>query len=225
MDKLSSILAILTVIGFAGSLPQIWGSDWREIAQYRIQGIVPWNLVHKQIQEVIRKIQVEGFRPNLIIGIGRGGTICAGIMCSELMGEFLIEKAMQGKESTSTADISLRTINSKIFIRDLQKQVTGKDQLTPNIEKIELSEPDIKIRGNEKVLLIVAQNFTGSTLEKSVNLLTMKGIPRQNIRTVAIYWHRHKKIHSVHDPDIYGQVVSINKTMPWKDHSISTNRF
>ena len=227
MGWIEIILAILAVVSFSTALPQLWGSNWKEIWLYHHKGIISWNTVHKSILEVIDKLQKEDFKPSLIVGVGRGGIICSGLLCSELTGDELVESSKRRKKGIQTPKIKLETINSTIFLKDARsRQIRDKrEKLSSMVDKIELSDVNVDIAKNERILVVVAQSFTGSTLEKATDILLSKGALRDNIRTVSVFWHKHKNISIAHEPDIFGRIVSIDKTMPWKYHEITTDRY
>ena len=91
MEGTGIFLAILAVIGFLGAIPQLWGSNWRKIWLVYYKGILSWDSVHKATLKVIEKLRKHDFRPTVIIGVGRGGMVSAGLLCSELTGEDLVE--------------------------------------------------------------------------------------------------------------------------------------
>lgn len=228
MGWIEIILSILAVVGFLGALPQLWGSDWKEIWLYHYKGVISWDFVHKSVLKVIDELRKEDFRPDLIVGVGRGGIICSGLLCSELTGDELVESSKRGEESIRSPKIKLGTINSTIFLKGTQsRQIReGRRKLSSRVDKIELSDVNVDIAENDRILVIVAQNFTGSTLEKATNIILLgKGGRRDDICTAAVFWHKHENISIEHEPDIFGRIIPIDKTMPWKYHEITTDRY
>ena len=227
MSLIEIILSILAIIGFLGALPQLWGSDWKKIWLYKYKGIISWSYVHKNILKVIENLRKEDFHPNLIIGVGRGGIISSGLLCSELTGEELVESSKKIVSKIHSPQIKLGTINSTIFLKGTIPQQTKREgkKLFSRVDKIELSDVSVEITRNDKILVIVAQNFTGSTLERATKILLKKGVPRDNICTATLFWHKHKNMNIKHEPDIFGTIISIDKTMPWKYHDITTDRY
>ena len=227
MGKIEIIISFIGILSFIGAVPQLWGSNWKKIYLYHLKGIISWETVHKSILKIAHNKEIENFQPTLIFGVGRGGIICSGLFCSELISEELIVKSKKEGKNIHSPKIKLETINSTIYLKDSNiKQIKGKSKfLTSSIDKIELSNIDFDIEGIENILVIVAQNFTGSTLEKATNMLLKKGVRRECIKTVAIFWHKHENINIVHVPDFVGNTTSINKTMPWKIKDITTDRY
>lgn len=217
---MNTIAFAIGVIGFVVGLPQSWGSNWKEIYLYYYKGIVSWKAVHKAALKVIKNLNKDQFRPNVIVGIGRGGAICAGILCSEIMSDLLFESQDTG---VTKSDLKLGVINSTIFFKQAYP-VSAKNALVTRIDKIELGELSMKLSQNDKILLVIAQHFTGSSLEKAIQKLKDQ-IGRDNIKTVAFFWHQNEHVRVTHDPDIIGEVIPVGKTMPWKSPIKSTDRF
>lgn len=222
MQSSNLLSIILALLGLLGSTPQFFGTNWKEIFQYYIKGIISWGLVHKTIKNVRQKLLEDKFEPDLIIGVGRGGILCAGILCSEVTGTDLVDSTKSSESSHSTK-IRLESLNTTIFIRaDVQR---SKDDVTQKIERINIAEVDFDIPKNGKILLVMAQIFKGSTLAKALGKLQEKGIPRENVKTVAVFWHKHASVNVEHTPDIYGHVLPLGKTVPWKGYAVNTDRF
>jgi hypoxanthine phosphoribosyltransferase len=183
-------------------------------------------MVHRSVLKVAEELQKQNFQPDLIIGVGRGGIIAAGLLCSELTGEKLVESSKKGVREIQSPKIRLGTLNSTVFLKDTLRQIGAeKGEFYSRIDRIVLSEVDMDIAEDEKVLLIVAQNFTGSTLGKAKNVLLTQRVSRSNIKTAALFWHKHENITLEHEPDFFGSAIPIDKTMPWKYHEINTDRY
>lgn len=219
-------LTIIAILGFAGSLPQFWGSSWKNIFQYYYGGTLPWESVHKSALGIINKLEKESFFPTVIIGIGRGGILGAGLICSELTKKYL-SNTYQFKQNDLFPNIKIGAINSKVIFKSERSEKTSNGKLSPRIERIEFANDDLNVEINsaDKLLLLVAQNFTGGSLEKALVGFLDKNIKRENIRTASLFWHKDKKIRCSHDPDIFGEIISVSKTMPWKIKEDSTDRY
>ena len=224
MSILEIIFGITTLLGFIVALPQLWGRNWKNIAQYYSKGIISWENVHKASLNIVFKIKERGFKPNLIIGVGRGGILAAGLLCSELTQKELIKDTVKGKSHLQTK-IRICVIDSKVFFKNTDTLNKNHNQLQTSIDRIEQSEIDFNIDPQDKILVVVSQNFKGETLLNTINKLLEKGVSRDNILSVALFWHKHKYIEIIHEPDLFGYVLSIEKTMPWKDYQINTDRY
>lgn len=217
---------ISVVFGLLG-IPQLWGSNWKEIWYYYYKGILSYDIVHKSILKIIEQLRKESFQANLIIGLGRGGILCAGILCSELTGEDLVKSTIEKKEEKHSTHIKLGTINTVIIVKNPSAARKGEENgLSSAVENIELTEINANVERNDKILLVTAQNFSGNSLFDALQkIITEKGVNRDNIKTIAIFWHKHKNLKVVHTPDIWGKIISIKKTMPWKSYKVTTDRY
>ncbi len=227
MTTTEAVLAVLTVVGFAGSVPQLWGSNWSDIWLYYRRGIIPWEKVHKGVCRLIAKMRAANYNPSVVIGVGRGGIICAGLVCSELTTETLVEGRRSGEAKVKSPKIRLETINSTVHLKDrtaLPSSQAG-DRLVSHVDSIELSADDLTLDKDDRILLVVAQNFTGNSLQRAADIVMARGIPRDNIVTACVFWQRDENVTQVHEPDLYGATASIRKTMPWKYSEVNTDRF
>ena len=219
-------LTILAISGFVGSMPQFWGSSWKNIIQYYYGGTLPWESVHKSALRIIDKLEKESFPPSVIMGIGRGGILGAGLICSELTRRYL-SNTHQFRQNDLFPNIKIEAINSKVIFKPERLEKTSNGNLSPRIERIEFANDDLNVEINDadKLLLLVAQNFTGGSLEKALISFLDKDIKRENVRTASLFWHKDKKIKCSHEPDVFGEIISVSKTMPWKIKENSTDRY
>lgn len=223
---METALAILAIVGFVGSLPQFWGSSWKSIVQYYYGGILSWESVHRSALRIINKLEKESFSPSVIIGIGRGGILGAGLIGSELTRKYLSNIHQFGQDDLFP-NIKIGVINSKVIFKSERSEKKSNGTLSPRIERIEFANDDLNVEINDadKLLLLVAQNFTGGSLEKALISFLDKDIKRENVRTASLFWYKDKKIRCSHDPDVFGEIISVSKTMPWKIKEDSTDRY
>ena len=219
------VLTIIAIIGFVGTLPQFWGYSWKDIYRYTLEGTVPWNTVHEATLNLLQKIIDSGFNPTVVVGIGRGGILAAGLLSSEITRSKLI---MQSRQAVTQHAPLLRigTMNTKVIFKSQPPNELGAKRLL--VDRIDVEEIDCTIQPQDKILLILAQNFTGATLEKAVTLIVSKGIPRENILTTTLFWQKPQleqhHLPNSHEPDMFGMVLAPTKTMPWKSKDVSTDR-
>ena len=219
-------LAVVALVGFLGALPQLWGSNWKRIWQYHCRGIVSWDAVHRSILSLMDKLRRDRFDPTMVVGIGRGGILCSGLLCSELTGEGLVRNA-QERGPLLSRKIKLHAVNSTVHMKQrLPEGIRGHgSELVAKVDRIDVDDVGVDVVESDKVLLLVAQTFTGTTLEKATSSLVARGVPRNNIRSASVFWHRHRNIETVHVPDVFGRTLSISKTMPWKNRGVTTDRY
>ena len=223
---MTEILAVLTVLGFIGSAPQFWGSNWKSIWIYNKNGLLSWEMVHTSAKNIISSLHKEHFEPDVIVGIGRGGVITAGLLASELTKNQLISQVQNEKNPYPSTHIRIEIINSKIFLKKQELyQNADENNVSSKVDKIELNNADIHVNQQEKILIVVAQSFTGNTLAHALEIMDKNGIPRDNIKTASLFCHQYQHVRPSHVPDISGKNIGINKTLPWKNKNINTDRY
>ncbi len=202
------------------AMPEIMGSNWKEVWLFYYKGLLSWKTVEKSLSKVIKEINRRRIVPEVIIGVGRGGVIAAGMLSNEFIEEVLMEDVKNKKHKTMTPSIQILSINTTIFMRT--------DSGNRRIEEIKVNmDNDINLV-DKTILVVVAQTYTGQTLREAVHLLTERGIQRENITTVSLFKYKHKRNlrpEIVHEPDIFGEEVSAEKTVPWKNADLNTDRY
>jgi hypoxanthine phosphoribosyltransferase len=224
MTALEIILTVISFVGFIGTVPQIWGSDWGNIFEYYFKGRISWDQVNRTYLKVARSVKGQPFSPTVIIGVGRGGMVAAGLLCSE----FIKKVAMRygsNPQKTQTPKIKIGVINSTIYFKDNHNNFIDNSGLRTVVEEIVLHDPEVTVEPNDKVLLVGAQTFSGQSLKDAKNLVVKKGVPPENILTATLFHHKHPRIDIKYHPDIVGMNTKISKTMPWKNEESNTDRY
>lgn len=223
---MNGVLAAIAITGFIGALPQFWGYSWRDIYRYVLQGALPWDTVHDAAIQLLEKLNRSGFEPTVVIGVGRGGILAAGLLSSELTRTRLITQSRQSGKTPHVPVLRIGTMNTNVVFKP-QVAETSKQQRAL-VDRIDVEEIDCAIQPDDRVLLLLAQNFTGATLEKAAALIAHKGIPREQVKTATLFWQKPKldqyHLPDAHEPDLFGMIVNASKTMPWKSKEASTDR-
>lgn len=210
MSNLEIALAILSTTGFLIALPQIWGKSWKDFWQYYIRGTtLTWNEVGVAYDNVVNQMKEDSFTPTLIIGVGRGGAIGAGLVCSELVTNNLRENK---EDVNSTPPIKIGIINSVI-----------KKRKNREIDDIQFTPPTIEADSNEKILLIIGQSFSGESLRDARKMLEKYNLPEDSLKTATLFIYK-KNSNIKHTPNYVGLTVHDHKTVPWKDVRKNTDR-
>jgi len=222
------ILISIGVLGFLGSLPQFFGSNWIDIYRYGFKGKISWDLVHKSSQRLLVKMREEGFNPTVVVGIGRGGVIAAGLIASEITRRKIVFDQYTINKIPELPQLRLATINTNVVFKSIVSTKDGGKQ-SIMVDRIILNEGNCSLNQDDKVLLLVAQNFTGTTLEKAITFVVAKGVLRENVKSATLFWQKLKGVEpshllDTHQPDFYGMVIASSKTMPWKIKDSSTDR-
>ena len=222
-------LAVIAVAGFIGTLPQFWGSSWKDIYWYKCRGTVRWDMVHQASLCLLGEMREEEFNPNVVAGIGRGGIIAAGLVCSEITRHKLISDKKTAKDTPEIPALRIASINTNVVFKPLANFVDIDSGQRARVDRIDLQEGDCTLKHDDRVLLLVAQNFTGATLEKATTFVIRKGVSRENVKTATLFWQKPKggdpnHLADAHQPDMHGMAIPFSKTMPWKSKTASTDR-
>ncbi len=224
MNNIELTLGIISFISFLIAFPQIFGSNWKEFSELIFQGKVSWNEIQKASNKIAKELRKEGVTPTCILGIGRGGALATGLLSSEFVKNIIIKDSGE-VEKIINNNLRIGVINTKIYLKKDKIKDEIANQVISRIDKIEYSDVDLKLNKSDKILIVTAQSYRGESFQKIINKLVSLGIDRGNIISATLFWHRHRQIEVLHEPDLYGKILSINKTMPWKDAKHNTNRY
>jgi len=227
-NALKIILTILPFLTFIG-IPQIWASNWKEVFNHIINGILPWRRIFKSIRVIKKQIDRIQFEPTIIIGIGRGGLISAGLILSEITNQKLKESKERNERILQTPNIRVEhmlTLTKLKTFDEISATRNKRHNISENIESQKVLDNGLSAQRGDKVLLIIAQSYQGTSLSQGLEILIKKGIPRENIKTATLFLFEVKGIPTVHDPDIIGAIVKNTRmTMPWKNPYLNTDRY
>jgi hypoxanthine phosphoribosyltransferase len=224
MSSLEITLAVISVVSFVGALPQVWGQSWKDVYKYHVEKTLRWSDIVVAYKSVVAQMNKLQFSPIAIIGIGRGGIIAAGLICSELINSEIVEDVSTSTDQKEISKVKIGVINSSIKLRSTKPTL---DKYESKIDTIRFSLPSISLNPTDKVLLVIAQQFTGNSLNDSIKILVDEcKIPRENIRTAAlIRYSSFNYFHLYHTPDFVGLITKENKNVPWKIKENNTNRY
>jgi hypoxanthine phosphoribosyltransferase len=146
-----------------------------------------WNDVDKYSKTIIKKISNDAFIPDVIVGIGRGGSILASI----LSGNIIIPS--QKKE---------RNI-----------PILGVDRIYKwqNGARVEVENKmiDFSPLSGKKVLLVAGDILTGGTMKFYVRQLEHSKV--MELKTACLV----KGITTTFQPDYFGKEIPADFNMPW----------
>lgn len=213
MTRLEISLAILTVIGFVGSLPQFWGQSWKDVLYYAGRRVFSWDKIFNGIETIFEELVKSEFKPSVIVGVGRGGAIASGMLASLFTKEQLEDSSLLGNQ------LKIGTINTVYRLRPR----TFFDQKS-EVEEFLLTEPTLKFTKEDKVVLIVSQSFTGSTLKEAIRKVENQGVPKGYIITASVISYSVKQVGEKYTPQIIGMQGKLGWTVPWKDKDLNTDR-
>jgi len=212
---LTAIGTILAILG----IPQIFGMLWKDILGKLLHGRLSWKEVERLVADIAEKMKND--RPDLILGVGRGGITSAGLLCSKLTNDGSLR--LGTIKTQDSPKIKIETINTV-------RQVTAENPEENEVGKITFSyffqvediDFDISQWNEKKVLIIIGETVTAQTLrdtrDKIINECTSKGV-KIDMKYATLVLHNTKRNHSEVDT---GFINYIGKTykgkiiMPWK---------
>ncbi len=133
---------ILTGIGTVASLIALY-----EFLEQRRRRNVSWRKVEQLVRRLIEDIEISSFTPNLILGVGRGGSIIAAMLATNMEGR-----------------IQLALLDTE-FVHD-----------QPGRKNVILRRPDLvpPLAGRD-VLVVVAELYSGQDLRAAVDFVETQG--------------------------------------------------
>ncbi|HAN41563.1 MAG TPA: hypothetical protein DCQ12_06590 [Candidatus Cloacimonas sp.] len=211
---------VLAVLG----IPQLWGSDWKTVIKSAkfFKSSLPWEKVVKDTELIAKDIINSGFIPTDIIGIGAGGAICASLMYR------YFDKSIRVDDHNivNQSDINLQVLDTVVkMLPDYFMQDGG---IKTKIKSIEIRGNTIDVNQDSKILLVVAQTYTGETLSRGAEFLVAAGANKDNIKTISIYTYNDiilSKCASEYQIISTKKAIPLRKTMPWKTKDNSTDRY
>lgn len=183
MDKVKDIIEwigyILALIGFIATVYKT-SSVWINLKRFS------WSDVDKYSKKVIEKIADDMFVPDIVVCIGRGGSIFGSILSGNI-------KVPEHKMHNITI----------LGIDRIYKWENGERQEVKN------KLVDLTFLEGKKVLLVAGDIMTGGTMK--VYLHQIEKTNPLEIRTACLV----KGVASIFEPDYFGKEISANFDMPW----------
>jgi uncharacterized protein len=142
---------IATILGIAASLIAIW-----QFVEDRRRKAISWRRIDKIVRELVSEVERSTFSPDLIVGVGRGGTLIAAMLATNMEGR--IELACIDTEATWDA-----AGRKHVLLRSPERH------------------PELKGR---RVLLVVAELYSGQDMRDAINDLENRGTAE--LRTLAV---------------------------------------
>ena len=213
MNNLELLFTILGTIMSVLGVPQLFGKSWGDVLARLFRGGISWKEVEKLTSNIV--FQMKNDKPDLIIGVGRGGIISAGLLCSTLTNDGSFESG-----NVQSKTITIETVNT------IKKPVVSSPQLKerkvtyPLIYEVKQIDFDLSIWNNKSILVIIGETITGRTLtsmkEQIDEICNSKGY-RIDVKfaTLAIHDTKHNIINNI-KIDYIGEKYNRKIIMPWK---------
>jgi hypoxanthine phosphoribosyltransferase len=177
------------VFQYLGIFSSIFGLGFtiREIARKRA-GKLSWTQIERGIADLTNIITNKNFDPDMIIGVGKGGSIIAGMLSTKL-----------GYKPVFHVD---RQVNFR--------QNDGQP------EGVKIISSEIPIT-NKKVLLVNGESYSGWTIGEVKKILLEKNPQTiMTAAIIALSSDNLIKERVIYSPDIYSILVKRRQMPPWK---------
>lgn len=189
MTVLQGLIAFFALLGGYLALRDAWRAfqDWRTIS---------WRRVEEAAAKLFSIIRRSGYTPDLIVGIGRGGLITAGLLAARFR---------QSKEYRMSM-IPVAAID-RFYL------------------KVEGRRKSVRFSGfhsldiyDKQILVVNADTYTGSTLGNAKRVLEWDRPKTVKTGTLFAFTKRAKS--PPQDPDFWGEQLSESqrrRPLPWRD--------
>ena len=217
MENFELLLTLLTIFGSFMSLlgvPQLFGRTWKDVFARLFHGGISWKEVEKLTSNIVS--QMNNDKPDLIIGVGRGGIISVGLLCSTLTNDGSFESGIRQSKT-----ITIETVNTFQKPDRKRPQLKGRVVSFPLIYEVQPIDFDLSVWKNKSILVIIGETITGQTLssmKKQIDDLCKSGGYCINVKfaTLAMHDTRHNTINSI-EIDYIGKKYERKIKMPWKN--------
>jgi len=174
---------LFAIIGFSATV-------WKSIQAWLSLKSFSWNEFDKHSKQLIKKISSQGYYPDLIVTIGRGGAILGSIISGNLLSQ--------------NANIEKRRRNIPILGCDRMYEWENGQRIEVPNRMIDLKP----LKGN-KVLLVAGDILTGSTIK--FFLKQVEEVDPESVKTACLV----KGITATFSPDFFGKEIPGDFRMPW----------
>ena len=189
-------MIVLTWLGYLFALIGFTATVWKSLQKWRSLRSFSWKEFEKYSKRLIKLITEDGYYPNVIVTIGRGGAILGSVLSGNLPKEMVCED----KGSVNVPILGLDRI---------YRWHAGERIEVPN------DMVDLTPLNGKKILLVAGDILTGGTME--VYRKQIQGANPEEIRTASLV----KGITSAFLPTYFGREIPGDFRMPWmyKGHS------
>ena len=211
---LSIIGTLLAILG----IPQLFGYSWKNIIIKFFYGGISWNEVERLTSIISEKINNK--KPDLIIGVGRGGIISAGLLCSKITNDGSLDR--KGTFNQNEKSIKIETVNTVKKIDESKPSVIKREVRYPFYYEVQNIDFDLSIWVDKTILIIIGETVTGHTLKSTKDQI--ESLSNQNnynidIKIATLVLHSTKHQQGEGSPisiDYIAKTYKQKIIMPWK---------
>ena len=155
-----------------------------------------WDAIQKATDKLTQAITGSKFEPDLIVGLGRGGAIAAGLIAARL----------RQRASGDGRVIPISAID-RVYLTG--RNGTRRDVVVAGIHALDVY--------GKRVLVLNADTYSGATLHKAVEAL--RPDEPKEIKTASLFVYMREGKKPAYAPSYWGEDVpvhKVNKRLPWR---------
>lgn len=182
------VMIIVTWLGYLFALIGFAATIYKSIQVWLNLKVLSWGDVDKCCKKVIKQIRNSGFKPDVIVTIGRGGAVFGAIL------------------SGNTSSHKDKHQKSNIPILGVDRIYEWENNCRNEIPNKMVSFAPL---AGKKILLVAGDILSGGTMKFHLNQLEEVNV--KGIRTACIVKGSSSTLH----PDYFGKEILADFRMPW----------
>lgn len=183
---MNTVTRILEWVGYLLAFIGLLATGYKTIQLWLSLRRFSWDDVDKYSKVVIKKIAKDGFVPDVIVGIGRGGSILAAILSGNI--------TISGPK------------NRNVTVLGVDRMYEWRDGARTEVEN---KTVDFMPLANKKVLLVAGDVLTGGTMKFYIHQLEQANVAV--LKTACLV----KGVTATYHPDYFGKEIPADFSMPW----------
>ena len=112
--------------------------------------VMDWNMFYKLAKQVAKKVNNSGYKPDIIVGLARGGWVLARVLCDFVGVKDLVSLKVEHWGVTATPDGTAK-LRNEINVDLTGKKVLVVDDITDTGESVKVATEYIKSLGPAEV--------------------------------------------------------------------------
>ena len=185
-----TITTVLTWVGYSFAVIGFCGTAWKSVQIWTSLESLSWREFDRYSKRLVRTIRADGFHPDIIITIGRGGAILGAIISGNLH-----RRTREGDKGTH---------NIPLLGYDRFYEWQSGDRIEVANKMVDLAP-----LSGKSVLLVAGDVLTGGTMKCFLG--QMKETESAIVKTACLV----KGLTSAFSPDYVGKEIAGDFRMPW----------
>jgi len=123
--------------------------------------VMDWNLFYKLARQVSAKINSSGYKPDIIVGVARGGWVLARVLCDFVGVKDLVSLKVEHWGITATPDGTAK-LKYPLYVNLTGKKVLVVDDITDTGESMRVTVDYLKSLKPSEVRTVALQHITSA---------------------------------------------------------------